>query len=95
MGTRGSLGDRRTRAPGKKLSGTSTSTHPSSFESNAVRAGTGRITFAVAGLDALVERLAAQGITHEPIETYPNGVRHAKVPDPDGKAIAFAEPPAS
>jgi len=65
------------------------------IEPNAVGAGTGRITFAVAGLDALLERLAAQGITHEPIETYPNGVRHAKVPDPDGNAIAFAEPPAS
>jgi len=26
-------------------------------------------------------------------ETYSNGVRHVKVPDPDGNAIAFAEPP--
>jgi hypothetical protein len=25
--------------------------------------------------------------------TYSNGVRHVKVPDPDGNAIAFAEPP--
>jgi hypothetical protein len=39
--------------------------------------------------------LAAQGIEHEPIETYPNGVRHVKVPDPDGNAIAFAEPAVS
>lgn len=30
---------------------------------------------------------------HEPVETYSNGVRHAKVPDPDGNAIALAEPP--
>jgi hypothetical protein len=52
-----------------------------------------RITLAVTGLDALLERLAAQGIEHEPIETYSNGVRHAKIPDPDGNAIAFAEPP--
>ncbi|MGI8730215.1 MAG: hypothetical protein ACR2LK_09550 [Solirubrobacteraceae bacterium] len=37
---------------------------------NAAHAGTGRITFAVAGLDALLERIAAQGIEHEPIETY-------------------------
>jgi hypothetical protein len=27
------------------------------------------------------------------LETYSNGVRHVNVPDPDGNAIAFAEPP--
>jgi catechol 2,3-dioxygenase-like lactoylglutathione lyase family enzyme len=63
------------------------------IEPNAAQAGAGRITFAVAGLDALLERLAAQGIDHEPIETYSNGVRHVNVPDPDGNTIAFAEPP--
>jgi catechol 2,3-dioxygenase-like lactoylglutathione lyase family enzyme len=63
------------------------------IEPNAAQAGSGRITLGVAGLDALLERLAAQGIEHEPIETYSNGVRHAKVPDPDGNAIAFAEAP--
>jgi catechol 2,3-dioxygenase-like lactoylglutathione lyase family enzyme len=63
------------------------------IEPDAARAGGGRITFAVAGLDALLEHLAAQGIPHEPIETYSNGVRHVNVPDPDGNAIAFAEPP--
>jgi catechol 2,3-dioxygenase-like lactoylglutathione lyase family enzyme len=63
------------------------------IEPDAARAGAGRITLAVAGLDALLERLAAQGIEHEPIETYSNGVRHVKIPDPDGNAIAFAEPP--
>ena len=63
------------------------------IEPNAARAGAGRITFAVAGLDALLERLAAQSIEHEPVETYSNGVRHVNVPDPDGNAIAFAEPP--
>jgi catechol 2,3-dioxygenase-like lactoylglutathione lyase family enzyme len=63
------------------------------IEPNAARAGAGRITLAVAGLDALLERLAAQRIKHEPIETYSNGVRHVNVPDPDGNAIAFAEPP--
>jgi catechol 2,3-dioxygenase-like lactoylglutathione lyase family enzyme len=63
------------------------------IEPNAGRAGAGRITFAVDGLDALLERLAAQGIEHEPIETYSNGVRHVTIPDPDGTAIAFAEPP--
>ena len=64
------------------------------IEADAARAGTGRITFAVTGLDALLERVSAAGIEHEPIETYTNGVRHVKVPDPDGNAIAFAEPPA-
>ena len=62
-------------------------------ESNPERAGTGRITFPVTGLNALLERLVAAGIEHEQIETYSNGVRHARVPDPDGNAIAFAEPP--
>ena len=62
-------------------------------EPDAARAGTARITFAVTGLDALLERLGAQRIDHEPIETYSNGVRHVNVPDLDGNAIAVAEPP--
>ncbi len=37
--------------------------------------------------------LERAGIEHEPIETYSNGVRHVKIPDPDGNAIAFAEMP--
>lgn len=65
------------------------------IEPDGGRAGSGRITFAVAGLDALLEHLSAQRIEHEPIETYSNGVRHVKIPDPDGNAIAFAEPPQS
>jgi len=65
------------------------------IEPDAARSGTGRITLSVIGLDALLERLAEQGIEHEPIETYSNGVRHANVPDPDGNAIAFAELPAA
>jgi catechol 2,3-dioxygenase-like lactoylglutathione lyase family enzyme len=63
------------------------------IEPNEAQAGAGRITLAVTGLDALLEGLAAQRIEHEPIETYSNGVRHVKIPDPDGNAIAFAEPP--
>jgi catechol 2,3-dioxygenase-like lactoylglutathione lyase family enzyme len=63
------------------------------IEPNAAQAGAGRITLAVAGLDELLERLAAHRIEHEPIETYSNGVRHVNVPDPDGNTIAFAEPP--
>ena len=65
------------------------------IEPDAARAGAGRVTLAVAGLDALLQRLATEGIEHEPIETYSNGVRHVKVPDPDGNAIALAEPPQS
>jgi catechol 2,3-dioxygenase-like lactoylglutathione lyase family enzyme len=65
------------------------------IEPDPAHAGTGRVTFAVTGLDALLERLAGQGIEHEAVETYSNGVRHAKIPDPDGNAIAFAEPPAA
>jgi catechol 2,3-dioxygenase-like lactoylglutathione lyase family enzyme len=61
------------------------------IEPDAARAGAGRITFVASGLDALLERLAAQGIGHEPIETYSNGVRHVNIPDPDGNALAFAE----
>jgi len=63
------------------------------IEPNAAQAGAGRITFAVAGLDALLTGLTARGIGHEPVETYSNGVRHTKIPDPDGNAIAFAEVP--
>jgi catechol 2,3-dioxygenase-like lactoylglutathione lyase family enzyme len=63
------------------------------IEPNAAQAGAGRITLSVTGLDELLERLASQAIEHEPIETYSNGVRHVNVPDPDGNAIAFAEPP--
>ena len=66
---------------------------PPSSSSRTPRAGAGRITLAVAELDALLERLAAQRIEHEPIETYSSGVRHVRIPDPDGNAIAFAEPP--
>ena len=63
------------------------------IEPNAARTGAGRITLAVAGLDALLDRLATARIEHEPIQTYTNGERHVKVPDPDGNAIAFVEPP--
>lgn len=63
------------------------------IEPHAERAGTGRITLSVTELDALLESLAVQRIDHEAIQTYSSGVRHVKVRDPDGNAIAFAEPP--
>ncbi len=65
------------------------------IEANAAHAGSGRITLGVTGLDALLDRLAAAGIKHEPVETYSNGVRHVKIPDLDANAIAFAESPES
>jgi catechol 2,3-dioxygenase-like lactoylglutathione lyase family enzyme len=66
------------------------------IEPNPAAAGSGHITFAVTGLDELLEQLNAAGIEHEPIETYDNGVRHVSIPDPDGNLIAYAEaPPAS
>ncbi|RKQ90767.1 hypothetical protein C8N24_0580 [Solirubrobacter pauli] len=65
--------------------------HASLFiEPNPQRAGTGRITMVASGLDVLLRRLTDAGIEHEPVETYTSGVRHVKVPDPDGNAIAFA-----
>ncbi len=63
------------------------------IEPNAATAGAGRITLGVTGLDALLERLAAQRINHEPVETYSKGERHVMVPDPDGNALAFVESP--
>ena len=91
VGTRGCSGDPQTVASVKRCCGRSPSAPGSSL--SRTRRGRGRITFAVVGLDGLLERLAARGIEHEPIETYSNGVRHVDVPDPDGNAIAFAEPP--
>lgn len=39
--------------------------------------------------------MTAAGIETDPVETYANGVRHVKVADPDGNAIAFAALPES
>jgi hypothetical protein len=50
----------------------------------------GAITALIAGVP-----VAAVEIEHDPIEIYSNGVRHVKVPDRDGNAITFAEPPGS
>jgi catechol 2,3-dioxygenase-like lactoylglutathione lyase family enzyme len=64
------------------------------IEPDAALAGSGRITLTVTELDSRLQRLAEQGIEHEEIETYANGVRHVDVPDPDRNRIAFAELPA-
>ena len=63
------------------------------IEPNGAHAGTGRMTLGATGLDELLERFAASGIAHAPVETYESGVRHVQVPDPDGNALALAESP--
>lgn len=60
----------------------------------AERVGGAMVTFGVTGLDEILARLAAHGISHEPVETYKNGVRHVVVLDPDGNSLSLAEPPA-
>jgi catechol 2,3-dioxygenase-like lactoylglutathione lyase family enzyme len=60
----------------------------------AERVGGAMITFGVTDLDDFLVRLAAHDITHEPVETYGNGVRHVVVLDPDGNSLSLAESPA-
>ncbi|TDC99766.1 VOC family protein [Nonomuraea deserti] len=59
----------------------------------AERVGTAMVTFGVTGLDDILARLATHGISHEPVETYSNGVRHVVVLDPDGNSLSLAEAP--
>ncbi|MCK2218657.1 VOC family protein [Actinomadura sp. ATCC 31491] len=60
----------------------------------AARVGGTMITFGVTGLDDFLDRLAAHGVGHEPVETYGNGVRHVEILDPDGNSLSLAEAPA-
>lgn len=57
------------------------------------RAGGCTITFAVEGLEPMLERLAAGGIAPTEDESYGNGVRHVTVVDADGNALSLAEAP--
>lgn len=59
----------------------------------AARVGGSMITLGVTDLDAILARLAAHGITHEPVETYGNGVRHVEILDPDGNSLSLAAAP--
>ena len=59
----------------------------------AKRVGGAMVTFGVTDLDDILARLAANGIEHEPVETYGNGVRHVDVLDPDGNSLSLAESP--
>ena len=61
------------------------------IEPNAAHAGAGRITFAVTGLDALLEHLASEHIEHVLDEPDSDGMRYVTIPDPDGNKLAFAE----
>jgi catechol 2,3-dioxygenase-like lactoylglutathione lyase family enzyme len=58
------------------------------------RVGGTMITLGVTDLDDILARLARNGIEHEPVETYSNGVRHVEVLDPDGNSLSLAEAPA-
>lgn len=60
-------------------------------EMRAARVGGSMVTFGVPDLDDILARLAAHGITHEPVETYGNGVRHVEVLDPDGNSLSLAQ----
>ena len=60
-------------------------------EVRAARVGGAMITFGVTDLDDILARLAANGITHEPVETYGNGVRHVEILDPDGNSLSLAQ----
>ncbi|WP_086826619.1 VOC family protein [Allokutzneria sp. NRRL B-24872] len=61
----------------------------------AARLGKAMVTLGVTDLDDVLARLAANGIEHEPVETYGNGVRHVEVLDPDGNSLSLAQAPAS
>ena len=62
-------------------------------EVRADRVGGSMVTFGVTDMDDVLSRLAARGITHEPVETYGNGVRHVEVLDPDGNSLSLAQAP--
>lgn len=62
---------------------------------DAQRAGGGLMTLGVASLDRYLERWRDAGLTHEPVETYGNGVRHVTIIDPDGNSLSLAEAPAA
>ncbi|NEE00107.1 VOC family protein [Phytoactinopolyspora halotolerans] len=61
----------------------------------AEQVGKAMITLGVTDLDDILGRLAAHGISHEPVETYGNGVRHVVVLDPDGNSLSLAGMPTS
>jgi predicted enzyme related to lactoylglutathione lyase len=61
-------------------------------EVRAARVGGSMVTFGVTDLDEILARLA-DGVVHEPVETYGNGVRHVEILDPDGNSLSLAQAP--
>ncbi|MCX2949006.1 VOC family protein [Lentzea sp. NEAU-D7] len=59
------------------------------------RVGGSMVTFGVelSEFEGALDRLAAHGIRHEPVETYSNGVRHVEVLDPDANSLSLAALP--
>jgi hypothetical protein len=53
------------------------------------------VTLGVNDIGDILDRLAAHGITHEPVETYGNGVRHVVILDPDCNSLSLAQSPSS
>lgn len=64
-------------------------------DEHAEHAGHALLTLGVENFDEIVTRLADNGIEHEPVETYGNGVRHLVVLDPDGNSLSLAGAPVS
>jgi predicted enzyme related to lactoylglutathione lyase len=63
-----------------------------SLKEGEARAGTVRLTFEVADLDAELARLAAAGVAPEgPARVSPEGYRLARLTDPDGHRLGLFE----
>lgn len=56
-------------------------------------AGKSVVTIFLDDLDAHMAAIAARGLEHDEIETYPNDVRKAIYRDPDGNELGFAGAP--
>lgn len=70
------------------------STHTWLFvTADTARAGGGLVTLGVGNLDEYLAWWAAGSLSHEPVETYENGVRHVTILDPDGNSLSLAEAP--
>jgi predicted enzyme related to lactoylglutathione lyase len=54
------------------------------------RAGGAMLTLGVEGFDEILARLVDNGVHHESVETYGNGVRHVTILDPDGNSLSLA-----
>lgn len=48
------------------------------------------MTLGVASLEPYLLRWREAGLTHQPVETYGNGVQHVTIIDPDGNSVSLA-----